>query len=117
MAPISIGSFKPVTGVMESGIGQFVLPGNNAGFCDAILQKNIGSAPMRLESLTYVRPTGREDGASTPQQPLVVNLLMQLRAYYDQSNTFLRNQVSLNAQLTGQLRQALSASSGAVRAR
>ena len=47
-----IGSFKTVTGVMDSGIGQFTLPGNNAGFCDAILRRTISGQPLRLESLT-----------------------------------------------------------------
>ena len=113
---ILIGRFRPVTGVMEVGIGQFTLPGNNAGFCAAILQKSGVQAPMRLESLTYVRPFGREAAPQPPQQPLVVNLLMQLRAYYDQSNTYLRNQAALNLQLTNQLRQVLTLSSGPVRA-
>lgn len=111
-----IGRFRPVTGVMEVGIGQFTLPGNNAGFCAAIFQKSGVQAPMRLESLTYVRPFGREAAPQPPQQPLVVNLLMQLRAYYDQSNTYLRNQAALNLQLTNQLRQVLTLSSGPVRA-
>lgn len=111
-----IGRFRPVTGVMEVGIGQFTLPGNNAGFCAAILQKSGVQAPMRLESLTYVRPFGREAAPQPHQQPLVVNLLMQLRAYYDQSNTYLRNQAALNLQLTNQLRQVLTLSSGPVRA-
>ena len=53
----------------------------------------------------------------TVQQPVVVNLLMQLRAYYDQSNTFLRSQAALNIQLTNQLRQVLALSGGPVRAR
>lgn len=110
-----IGQFKPVTGVMGSGIGQFTLPGNNAGFCAAILQKSGAQTPLRLESLTYVRPDRREALQQPPQQPLVVNLLMQLRTYYDQSNTYLRNQAALNIQLTNQLRQVLALSSGPVR--
>ena len=112
-----IGSFKTVTGVMDSGIGQFTLPGNNAGFCDAILRKTVSGQPLRLESLTYARPGERAEEGTASQQPLVVNLLMQLRAYSDQSNTFLRNQATLNLQLTNQLRQVLSQSGGAVRAR
>ena len=101
------------------GIGQFTLPGDNAGFCAAILAKNNGGAgaPLRLESLRYMRPAAEQQGERAAQQPLVVNLLMQLRAYHDENNAFLRNQVSLNLQLTNQLRQALSASSGPVRAR
>lgn len=112
-----IGSFRPITGVMAGTVGRFTLPGDNAGFCDAILRKSAGSAPLRLESLTYVRATDREAAPAVPQQPLVVNLLMQLRTYYDQSNTFLRSQTALNLQLTQQLRQALASSNGAVRAR
>lgn len=112
-----IGRFKPMTSVMQIGVGQFALPGNNAGFCNAILQKNAASAALRLESLTYVRPTDREPLAAVSQQPVVVNLLMQLRAYYDQSNTFLRNQTALNLQLTNQLRQVLASSNGTVRLR
>ena len=101
---------------MDSGIGQFTLPGNNAGFCDAILRRTISGQPLRLESLTYVRPGERAEEGTASQQPLVVNLLMQLRAYSDQSNTFLRSQATLNLQLTNQLRQVLSQSGGAVRA-
>ena len=112
-----IGRFKPVTGVMEAGIGQFTLPGNNAGFCAAILQKNREKPALRLESLTYVRPGETETSAPLPAQQTVVNLLIQLRAYYDQSNTFLRSQTALNLQLTSQLRQALASSSGPVRLR
>lgn len=98
-------------------VGQFTLPGNNAGFCAAILQKSGAQPPLRLESLTYIRPDRREAAAQPPQQTLVVNLLMQLRAYYDQSNTYLRNRAALNIQLTNQLRQALTLSTGPVRAR
>ena len=72
---------------------------------------------MHLESLRYARPAAAQQGETAPQQPLVVNLLMQLRAYSDQSNTFLRNQATLNLQLTNQLRQVLSQSGGAARAR
>ena len=106
-----------MTGVLTTGVGRLRLTGDNAGFCEAILRKHNTAAPLRLESLRHVRP--REDAAveQTQQQPLVVNLLMQLRAYYDQNNTFLRSQAALNLQLTNQLRQVLSTSNGAVRAR
>ena len=106
-----------MTGVLTTGVGRLRLTGDNAGFCEAILRKHNTAAPLRLESLRHVRP--REDAAAeqTQQQPLVVNLLMQLRAYYDQNNTFLRSQAALNLQLTNQLRQVLSTSNGAVRAR
>lgn len=110
-----IGSFKPVTGVLGTGVGHFSLPGNNAGFCAAIFQKNREKPSLRLESLTYVRPADSQPAALPSAQPPVVNLLIQLRAYYDQSNTFLRNQTALNLQLTNQLRQALAVSSGPVR--
>ena len=102
---------------MRPAIGQFTLPGDNAGFCAAILQRGGISQPARLEALTYMRPGPQQQAGQPPQQPLVVNLLMQLRAYHDQSNTFLRSQAALNLQLTQQLRQVLTVSNGAVRAR
>ncbi|MGO5115175.1 hypothetical protein ACTQ33_09110 [Candidatus Avoscillospira sp. LCP25S3_F1] len=106
-----------MTGILTTGAGRLRLTGDNAGFCEAILRKHNAAAPLRLESLRHVRP--REDAAAEQlhQQPLVVNLLMQLRAYYDQNNTFLRSQTALHLQLTNQLRQVLSTSNGAVRAR
>ena len=103
---------------MGSRIGRFALPGDNLGFCSAILRKHNSAAvsPLQLESLRYTRPAPAQQGEAAPRQPVVVNLLMQLRAYCDQSNTFLRSQTALNLQLTQQLRQVLSASNGAVRA-
>lgn len=111
-----MGGFKPITGTIGRGLGEFTLPGSNAAFCQSILQKGITGEALRLESLSYVLPREGQGPELTPapQQPVVVNLLMQLRAYCDESNTFLRQQHNLQLQLTRQLDQALSTARGSV---
>lgn len=113
---MGMGGFKPITGTIGRGLGEFTLPGSNAAFCQSILQKGITGEVLRLESLSYVLPREGQGAELTPapQQPVVVNLLMQLRAYCDESNTFLRQQHSLQLQLTRQLDQALSTARGSV---
>ena len=113
---MAIAEFRTISGGIELGTAGFSLPGDNAGFCRSILNKNVNPAPLRLESLTYVLPSDEAKETQNVQQPpTVVNLLMQLRAYYDQSNTFLRSHTALEVQLTSQLRQVLARSNGAVR--
>ena len=113
---MGMGGFKPITGTIGRGLGEFTLPGSNAAFCQSILQKGITGEALRLESLSYVLPREGQGPELTPasQQPVVVNLLMQLRAYCDESNTFLRQQHNLQLQLTRQLDQALSTAWGSV---
>ena len=113
---MGMGGFKPITGTIGRGLGEFTLPGSNAAFCQSILQKGITGEALRLESLSYVLPREGQGPELTPapQQPVVVNLLMQLRAYCDESNTFLRQQHNLQLQLTRQLDQALSTARGSV---
>lgn len=113
---MGMGGFKPITGTIGRGLGEFTLPGSNAAFCQSILQKGITGEVLRLESLSYVLPREGQGAELTPapQQPVVVNLLMQLRAYCDESNTFLRQQHNLQLQLTRQLDQALSTARGSV---
>ena len=113
---MGMGGFKPITGTIGRGLGEFTLPGSNAAFCQSILQKGITGEVLRLESLSYVLPREGQGPELTPapQQPVVVNLLMQLRAYCDESNTFLRQQHNLQLQLTRQLDQALSTARGSV---
>lgn len=113
---MGVGEFKPITGTIGRGLGEFTLPGSNAAFCQSILQKGITGEALRLESLSYVLPREGQGPELTPapQQPVVVNLLMQLRAYCDESNTFLRQQHNLQLQLTRQLDQALSTARGSV---
>ena len=113
---MGMGGFKPITGTIGRGLGEFTLPGSNAAFCQSILQKGITGEALRLESLSYVLPREGQgpELAPAPQQPVVVNLLMQLRAYCDESNTFLRQQHNLQLQLTRQLDQALSTARGSV---
>ena len=113
---MAIAEFRTISGSIELGTAGFSLPGDNAGFCRSILNKSVNPAPLRLESLTYVLPSDEAKETQNVQQPpTVVNLLMQLRAYYDQSNTFLRSHTALEVQLTSQLRQVLARSNGAVR--
>ncbi len=108
--------FRTATGGIELGTAGFALPGDNAGFCSAILAKAAQPPVLRLESLTYILPAQGQEGAEAGvQPPVVVNLLMQLRAYYDQSNTFLRAHTALETQLTAQLKQVLAQTHGAVR--
>ena len=116
---MGMGGFKPITGTIGRGLGEFTLPGSNAAFCQSILQKGITGEALRLESLSYVLPREGQGPELTPasQQPVVVNLLMQLRAYCDESNTFLRQQHNLQLQLTRQLDQALSTAWGSVSSR
>ena len=96
--------FRTATGGIELGTAGFALPGDNAGFCSAILAKAAQPPVLRLESLTYILPAQGQEGAEAGvQPPVVVNLLMQLRAYYDQSNTFLRAHTALETQLTATL--------------
>ena len=116
---MGMGGFKPITGTIGRGLGEFTLPGSNAAFCQSILQKGITGEALRLESLSYVLPREGPGPELTPasQQPVVVNLLMQLRAYCDESNTFLRQQHNLQLQLTRQLDQALSTAWGSVSSR
>ncbi len=113
---MGVGGFKPITGTIGRGLGEFTLPGSNAAFCQSILQKGITGEALRLESLSYVLPREGQGTEQSPvsQQPVVVNLLMQLRAYCDESNTFLRQQHNLQLQLTRQLDQALSTARGSV---
>ena len=113
---MDMGGFKPITGTIGRGLGEFTLPGSNAAFCQSILQKGITGEALRLESLSYVLPREGQGPELTPasQQPVVVNLLMQLRAYCDESNTFLRQQHNLQLQLTRQLDQVLSTAWGSV---
>ncbi len=113
---MGMGGFKPITGTIGRGLGEFTLPGSNAAFCQSILQKGITGEALRLESLSYVLPREGQGPELTPasQQPVVVNLLMQLRAYCDESNTFLRQQHNLQLQLTRQLDQVLSTAWGSV---
>lgn len=113
---MGMGGFKPITGTIGRGLGEFTLPGSNAAFCQSILQKGITGEALRLESLSYVLPREGQGAELTPapQQLVVVNLLMQLRAYCDESNTFLRQQHNLQLQLTRQLDQALSTARGSV---
>ena len=113
---MGVGGFKPITGTIGRGLGEFTLPGSNAAFCQSILQKGITGEALRLESLSYVLPREGQGAEQPPvsQQPVVVNLLMQLRAYCDESNTFLRQQHNLQLQLTRQLDQALSTARGSV---
>lgn len=113
---MGMGGFKPITGTIGRGLGEFTLPGSNAAFCQSILQKGITGEALRLESLSYVLPQEGQGPELTPapQQPVVVNLLMQLRAYCDESNTFLRQQHNLQLQLTRQLDQALSTARSSV---
>ena len=113
---MGMGGFKPITGTIGRGLGEFTLPGSNAAFCQSILQKGIMGEALRLESLSYVLPREGQGPElnPAPQQPVVVNLLMQLRAYCDESNTFLRQQHNLQLQLTRQLDQALSTARGSV---
>ena len=113
---MGMGGFKPITGTIGRGLGEFTLPGSNSAFCQSILQKGITGEALRLESLSYVLPREGQGPELTPapQQPVVVNLLMQLRAYCDESNTFLRQQHNLQLQLTRQLDQALSTARGSV---
>lgn len=113
---MGMGGFKPITGTIGRGLGEFTLPGSNAAFCQSILQKGITGEALRLESLSYVLPREGQGPELTPapQQPVVVNLLMQLRTYCDESNTFLRQQHNLQLQLTRQLDQALSTARGSV---
>ena len=116
---MGMGGFKPITGTIGRGLGEFTLPGSNAAFCQSILQKGITGEALRLESLSYVLPREGQGPELTPasQQPVVINLLMQLRAYCDESNTFLRQQHNLQLQLTRQLDQALSTAWGSVSSR
>lgn len=116
---MGMGGFKPITGTIGRGLGEFTLPGSNTAFCQSILQKGITGEALRLESLSYVLPREGQGPELTPapQQPVVVNLLMQLRAYCDESNTFLRQQHNLQLQLTRQLDQALSTARGSVSSR
>ena len=113
---MGMGGFRPITGTIGRGLGEFTLPGSNAAFCQSILQKGITGEALRLESLSYVLPREGQGPELTPapQQPVVVNLLMHLRAYCDESNTFLRQQHNLQLQLTRQLDQALSTARGSV---
>ena len=114
---MAIAGFKPVLGGMTLGTAGFSLSGDNAGFCDAILRKTAGGQPARLESLTYILPgEEREAGGGGSQSPVVVNLLMQLRASCDQNNIFLRTGQASQAQIMAQLRQTLARSDRAVRA-
>ena len=115
---MGVGGFKPITGTIGRGLGEFTLPGSNAAFCQSILQKGITGEALRLESLSYVLPREGQGTEQPPvsQQPVVINLLMQLRAYCDESNTFLRQQHNLQLQLTRQLDQALSTARGSVSA-
>ncbi len=113
---MAITGFKPVLGGLTLGTGGFSLSGDNAGFCHAILGKAAGSRPGQLESLTYLLPSqGQEAGGGEAQSPVVVNLLMQLRASYDQNNIFLRTGQASQAQIMERLRQTLARSDQAVR--
>lgn len=114
---MAIAGFKPVLGGMTLGTAGFSLAGDNAGFCDAILRKTAAGQPARLESLTYILPgPEQEAGGGGSQSPVVVNLLMQLRASCDQNNIFLRTGQASQAQIMAQLRQTLARSDRAVRA-
>lgn len=114
---MAITGFKPVLRGLTLGTGGFSLSGDNAGFCSAILRKTAGGQPARLESLAYLLPgQGQETGGGETQPPVVVNLLMQLRASCDQNNIFLRTGQASQAQIMAQLRQALARSDRAVRA-
>ena len=53
---MGVGGFKPITGTIGRGLGEFTLPGSNAAFCQSILQKGITGEALRLESLSYVLP-------------------------------------------------------------
>lgn len=113
---MAIAGFKPVLGGLTLGTMGFSLSGDNAGFCDAILRKTAGGQSARLESLTYILPgQEREAGGGGNQSPVVVNLLMQLRASCDQNNIFLRTGQASQAQIMAQLRQTLARSDRAVR--
>lgn len=109
--------FKPVLGRLALGTAGFSLTGDNAGFCDTILNKRLGGQSARLESLTYVLPVQSQEGdGQEGRSPVVVNLLMQLRASCDQNNVFLRTGQASQAQIMAQLRQTLARSDRAVRA-
>lgn len=114
---MGIAEFRITVGSIGSGIAGFRLPGDNMGFCRSVFDKNTSVAPLRLESMTYLLPgRGNEaEPAGTGHPPLVVNLLMQLRAFYNENNTFLRSHAALEMQLTSQLKQVLARSGGEVR--
>ena len=113
---MAITGFKPVLGGLTLGTRGFSLSGDNAGFCHAILRKAAGSRPGQLESLNYLLPSqGQEAGGGEAKSPVVVNLLMQLRASCDQNNIFLRTGQASQAQIMERLRQTLAQSDRAVR--
>ena len=45
---MGMGGFKPITGTIGRGLGEFTLPGSNAAFCQSILQKGITGEALRL---------------------------------------------------------------------
>jgi len=113
---MAVAGFKPVLGALTLGAAGFAPVGDSEGFCSAILNRRLGGQPARLEPLTYLAPVqGQEAGGRGDKSPVVVNLLMQLRASCDQNNIFLRTGRASQAQILAQLRQALAQSGQTVR--
>ncbi len=54
-------------------------------------------------------PSGESiENTGAVQQQVVVNLLLQLRAFFDQNNGFIQNRFSMEEQVSRQLRYVLS---------
>lgn len=115
---MAVTDFKPTLGPLRTRTSAAsILTGNNAAFCAKFLEGRNKGPRADLESLTYVLPGQNGEEARQGQQPsVVVNLLMQLRASYDQNNIYLRAARTAQTQVTAQLHQALRQYSGAAQA-